>query len=1255
LGPTSVDAALLDLGDHPPAWLPTPVSVWPARRLPAHVSVLGYPHAEKALHGVWRDFVTSGPAAGGTVQLDWSAAVGTLPGQSGGPVVDAQTASLVGVLVEGSQAGRFDRFLPLSRLHRDWPQLPRPWVVAGPEGRGHFTRRAYGQRSLSRGGDLFRGRRAALVTIRNWLTCPEPPGRPLVVTARPGAGKSAVLARAALTAEADRIGPGLAFHARAATLTQYLDAVADLTGVEATATADDLLDAVAEAESDQPWLVVLDALDEAATRQDSWLIAVTLSDLAVLPGLRVAVATRPLAAGDRYLPDGLVPALGVTAPSSPNLVDLDTDQYFDREGLEQFAAALLAQHGADHPGPPGAAWTRYRTDSGIRKRLARAVAARAGRNYLVAAMAAVPLSTNETAIDPADASFDPASIPSGVGEALDRYLTSLPDRKRAHTRGLLTALGYARGNGIDDRTWLRFSAALGYPATVVDLDLLRGSAAADYLLQTVPADGGPVTRLFHKALTDQLLAARHQPTDEHALLETLLPADPAGWTDSSYLRLHAAEHAAAAGELPRLLDDPHYLAAAEFSRLLPLLTPPDQPEAGPIVHVLRRAAARASVLPPLRRARLLALTAAHLGYPQLHRKLAAACTDRCLPRWANRLGDPHQELTGHTDGVRAVAIGRVGGQEMIISAGADSTVRRWEAATGQPVGDPLTGHAGTVNAVAIGRVGGQEMIVSAGADSTVRRWEAATGQPVGDPLSGHAHAVYTVAIGRVGGREVIVSAGYDRSVRLWQAATGRPIVGPLRGHADSVNEVAIGRVGGREVIVSAGYDGTVRVWEASTGAAVGMFTGHDGGVLGVAIGRVGGREVIVSAGDDGTVRLWQAKTGAPLGLLTGHVGAVYAVAVGWLGEREVIVSAGYDRTVRVWDAGTGQPAGDPLTGHAGAVNGVTIGRVGAREVIVSASYDRTLRVWEPSAAQPGGDPPAGHRGTVLGVATGWLGGREVVASAGADGTVRVWDAATGQPAGDPLTGHTGAVNGLAIDRFDDQEVIVSAGADRTVRVWDLGSRRRPRLLTGHTGAVLAVALGRVGDREMIVSAGADRAVRVWDAGTGQPADDPLTDHTGAVWAVTFGRVGARNVIVSGGDDGTVRVWDAGTGQPSGAPLIGHAGAVNGLALGRFGARGIIASAGEDGTVRVWDAATGHPVVAMTGHSGAVNGVAIGRVGVREMIVSAGDDGTIRVWDAAGASAFVLDLLCPPRGVVLSAEGMICAATGTAVCAFDCTG
>ena len=41
-----------------------------------------------------------------------------------------------------------------------------------------------------------------------------------------------------------------------------------------------------------------------------------------------------------------------------------------------------------------------------------------------------------------------------------------------------------------------------------------------------------------------------------------------------------------------------------------------------------------------------------------------------------------------------MAIGRIGDRDVIVSGSWDQTVRVWDAATGQPRGDPLTGHTG---------------------------------------------------------------------------------------------------------------------------------------------------------------------------------------------------------------------------------------------------------------------------------------------------------------------------------------------------------------------------------------------------------------------------------------------------------------------------------------------------------------------------------------------------------------------------------
>ena len=265
--------------------------------------------------------------------------------------------------------------------------------------------------------------------------------------------------------------------------------------------------------------------------------------------------------------------------------------------------------------------------------------------------------------------------------------------------------------------------------------------AADYLLQTTTTDRGarPVTRLFHQALTDELLAGRHQPSDESVLLDMLLDQAKRTQWQARYLREHVAEHAAAAGQLDQLLEDPHYLITVDPARLVPHLDTARSAPARATATVYRQSAHRLATLGRAARASQLELTAHHLGCRGLAARIASAAPDRPWhTHWSHgRRTTGHQVLTGHTGGVDAVAVGALpDGTPVIVSGGVDDTVRVWRLDGGGPVGEPLRGHTGGVSAVAVGALpDGIPVIVSGGGDAMVRVWRLAGGGPVGEPLT----------------------------------------------------------------------------------------------------------------------------------------------------------------------------------------------------------------------------------------------------------------------------------------------------------------------------------------------------------------------------------------------------------------------------------------------------------------------------------------------------------------------------------------
>ena len=156
-----------------------------------------------------------------------------------------------------------------------------------------------------------------------------------------------------------------------------------------------------------------------------------------------------------------------------------------------------------------------------------------------------------------------------------------------------------------------------------------------------------------------------------------------------------------------------------------------------------------------------------------------------------------QNQLQYTSAVSSVAFSP--DRKQIASVSWDNTVRLWNAATGQPIGQPLTGHTSAVSSVAFSPDG--KLIVSGSWDETVRLWNTATGQPIGQPLTGHTSAVSSVAFSP-DGKQIV------KTVRLWDAATGQPMGQPLTWHTNVVSSVAFSP-DGKQIVK------TVRLWNVS--------------------------------------------------------------------------------------------------------------------------------------------------------------------------------------------------------------------------------------------------------------------------------------------------------------------------------------------------------------------------------------------------------------------------------------------------------
>lgn len=592
------------------------------------------------------------------------------------------------------------------------------------------------------------------------------------------------------------------------------------------------------------------------------------------------------------------------------------------------------------------------------------------------------------------------------------------------------------------------------------------------------------------------------------------------------------------------------------------------------------------------------------------------------------------ELRGHTRRVTALAISPDGTR--VLSASEGGSARVWDLETATAVMVARGEEPGAFHAAVWSPDG--RLFATAGGDTQVRLWDAATGQLL-HTFRDHSQPVWSVAFSPNG--LLLASSGADGKARVWDIASrrqvvvvstptthvwhvefspdsetlltasdtatvwslpdGRPLLS-VKGHTQLVSEARFNRDGSR--ILTRASDGTARLWDTATGASIAVMTGHtpvgSPPETGPRVAELSGDGRLIATGShDATVRLWRTGSASVQAVLQSHTGAINAMAFSPDGRQ--LVSGSTDRRAIVWDV-TAQRVLATLA-HSAAVVAVAVSADG--RLVATGTDDGGVKVWRLGGLIRSRPLPGSAKIEAAAVSRD---GRWIAVREGPRGLAIIDTQAADKSTG--LRAHSLPVLAFAFDASGRH--LISGSFDRTARVWRLDDGREIARIMPSTFPVNAVGISADGRVAATANWGEEPVrVRSWRlADTAGP--QTTSPHPTMVASLAFSPDGQTLAMGPYGRAVTaVRLLNAETGEAR-ALLAGHLATVGRVVFDTTGVR--MATASADGTVKIWDPRAGRLIHDFAGLGEAAVDVAFDASG--DHVAAVTSDGVIHVWQMA---------------------------------------